>query len=65
MLSTTCKNDSASCKSSAFNHPFKTKKRKHKEFVIAERTQQIPLVVKLTDSVMEKEEICKTFEAYL
>lgn len=56
-------NDSGSCKSSAFNHSSKTKKRKYKEFVIAERCQQILPVVKLTGSVMEKEEMCNIFEA--
>lgn len=46
-----------------FNHSFKTKKRKHKEFVVAERCQQILLEVKLTGSVMEKEEMYNIFEA--
>lgn len=63
MTNAKCKNDSDSCKSSTFNHSFKTKKRKHKEFVVAERCQQILLAVKLTGSVMEKEEIYNIFEA--
>lgn len=63
MLNARCKNDSGSCKSSAFNHSFKTKKKTNVEFVIAERCQKILLVVELTGSMMEKEEMCNKIEA--
>lgn len=41
----------------------KQKKKTNVEFVIAERCQKILLVVELTGSMMEKEEMCNIFEA--